>query len=216
MGVAARFADRCCLIAGTGPVADAILSRFRAEGASAASVASDSSVPLSSDEQARSIVADAARELGGLDVFVTAANFRDDHDFLTVTDEDWERTLDINLRTPFLLSREAARLMVAAGGGVIVHVGSELGADPGPGSSSFASAKAGVHLLAAVMALDLIPDGVRVCAVAAPEDGRHSSNAAGSPGPDDVAAAVAFCASAEASYVLGSTFFLRGPLPFRR
>jgi NAD(P)-dependent dehydrogenase (short-subunit alcohol dehydrogenase family) len=69
------------------------------------------------------------------------------------------------------------------------------------------AAKAGVHLLATAMALDLAPDGIRVCCVAACEDGE--------PTAEDAAASVAFCASDEASYVLGSTFFLDGPLPYR-
>ena len=68
---------------------------------------------------------------------------------------------------------------------------------------------AGVHLLSAATALDLATGGIRVCCVAAPEDGGSG------PGVEDVAAAVAFCASDEASYALGSTFFLDGPLPGR-
>ncbi len=87
------------------------------------------------------------------------------------------------------------------------HVGSDVALRPGPGTAAYAAAKAGVHLLATAMALDLAPDGIRVCCVAACEDSE--------PTAEDVAASVAFCASDEASYVLGSTFFLDGPLPYR-
>ena len=97
--------------------------------------------------------------------------------------------------------------MATTGGGVIVHVGSDAAVRPVPGSAADAAAKAGVHLLATATALDLAPDGIRVCCVAACEDGRTSA--------EDVAASVAFCASDDASYVLGSTFFVEGPLPYR-
>ena len=98
---------------------------------------------------------------------------------------------------------------MAGRGGVIVHVGSDVALRDEPGTAAYAAAKAGVHLLTTGMALDLAPDGVRVCAVAAPE------SAGDGLGDGDLAAAVAFCASDEASYVLGSTFFPGGLMPFR-
>jgi 3-oxoacyl-[acyl-carrier protein] reductase len=119
-----------------------------------------------------------------------------------------------NLKSAFLVGRECARAMVEAGGGVIVHVGSDLAVRPGPGTASYAAAKAGVHLMATCMALDLAPQGVRVCAVAACEDGTEAPSRGGLS-PADVAGAVAFCASDGASYVLGSTFFPNGPAPVR-
>ena len=88
-----------------------------------------------------------------------------------------------------------------------VHVGCDVALRPGPGMAAYAAAKAGVRLLATAIALDLAPDGIRVCCVAACEDSE--------PTAEDVAASVAFCAFDEASDVLGSTFFPDGPLPYR-
>jgi NAD(P)-dependent dehydrogenase (short-subunit alcohol dehydrogenase family) len=174
-----RFQEKRCVVAGSGEVADAVAARLASEGGS---------------------VTRALEE--GVDVLVTAFEWREDRPFLELDDELWEWTLDENLKSAFLAGREAARRMAEAGGGVIVHVGSDVAVWPGPGTAAYAAAKVGVHLLATAMALDLVPHGVRVCCVAGSD-------------AEDVAAAVAFCASDEASYVLGSTFFLDGPIPYR-
>ena len=208
MGVAGKR----CLVAGSGAAAEAVAARLRVEGATVSALVPDAS--LASDTGAAAAVERAIGELGGLDVLVTAFHERNDRPFLDIDDESWERALDGNLKCAFLVGREAARALAAASGGVIVHVGSDVAARPGPGTAAYAAAKAGVHLLATVMALDLVPDGVRVCAVAACEDGAEPPGG-GAVGPEDVAAAVAFCASDEASYVLGSTFYPNGPLPVR-
>lgn len=206
-----RFVDLACAIGGDGLVADAIALRLEREGGRVARL-----IPageLGDHEAGVASVADAAAALGGLDVLVTAYHERSDRSFLQLDDETWQRTLDANLTSAFVAAQHAARIMVGAGHGVIVHVGSVVGARPGPRTAAYASAKAGVHLLAMAMALDLAPDGVRVCAVAAPESASNELDQ--SLGPEDVSAAVAFCASADASYVLGSTFYLDGPLPVR-
>ena len=214
MGVTGRLGGRRCLVAGRGPVADAIAQRLRADGGVVSRLDGE---PSSLAEEARAVeaVADVTGRLGGVDVLVTAFAEREDRPFLELDDELWERMLAENLTSAFLIGRECARAMASAGGGVIVHVGSDVGARPGPGTAAYAAAKAGVHLLATVMGLDLAPHGVRVCAVAAAEDGSETAGGAVVPGPDAVAGAVAFCASDEASYVLSSTFFVNGPLPVR-
>jgi NAD(P)-dependent dehydrogenase (short-subunit alcohol dehydrogenase family)/predicted choloylglycine hydrolase len=202
-----RFAGKRCLVAGSGEGADAIAARLEAEGGRVVRLAGD----LATDTGSRAAVMDASSRLGGPpDVCVTAFAVREDRPFLDLDDEVWERTIDENLKGAFMVGREAARAMVGAGGGVIVHVSSDVAARPGPATSAYAAAKAGVNLLTIVQALDLAPDGVRVCAVAAPDDGAEPPGSA-ALGADDLAGAVAFCASDEASYVLGSTFYLNGP-----
>jgi NAD(P)-dependent dehydrogenase (short-subunit alcohol dehydrogenase family) len=208
-----RFRGRRCLVAGRGEIAKAVAERLAAEGAELALLEGEP-VDLAGEAGATAAVAGALERLGGIDVLVTAFSSRTDNPFLELDDRTWRRSLDENLKSAVLVGRECARAMVDAHGGVIVHVGSDIAARPGPGTAAYAAAKAGLHLMATCMALDLAPDGVRVCSVAACESGSEA------PGPgtlasEDVAGAVAFCASAEASYVLGSTFFLDGPLPVR-
>lgn len=213
MGVTHRFDGQRCIVAGRGVTADAVAERLRDEGGQVHCLDGDPGM-LSRESGAVAEVERAIVDLGGVDVLVTAFSTRDDHSFLDLDDEVWQRTLDENLKSAFLVGRECARSMVEARGGVIVHIGSDVGARPGPATAAYAAAKAGVHLLATVMALDLAPDGVRVCAVAACEDGSEGPSLT-VPDPEAVAAAVAFCASSEASYVLGSTLYLNGPLPVR-
>ena len=213
MGVNRRFEGRRCLVAGRGEAAEAIAARLETEGGAIARLAGDPS-ELATDDGASAAVERVLSELGGLDVLVTAFCEREDAAFLSIGEDAWQRALDGNLKAAFLVGRECARAMVASGAGVIVHVGSDVGARPGPGTAAYAAAKAGVHLMTTCMALDLVPDGVRVCAVAACEDGSEAPGRS-ELGPEDLAAAVAFCASDSASYVLGSTFFLNGPLPVR-
>jgi NAD(P)-dependent dehydrogenase (short-subunit alcohol dehydrogenase family) len=208
-----RYEEKRCLVAGRGETADAIAERLGVEGGAIARLDGDPEA-LASDEGAAAAVAQALSELGGLDVLVTAFSERADVEFLSIEDDGWRRSLDGNLKAAFLVGRECARAMAAEGAGVIVHVGSDVGARPGPGTAAYAAAKAGVHLMTTCMALDLAPDGVRVCGVAAREDGSEGPGL-GDLGPEDAAAAVAFCASDAASYVLGSMFFLDGPLPVR-
>jgi NAD(P)-dependent dehydrogenase (short-subunit alcohol dehydrogenase family) len=213
MGVKRRFEGKRCLVAGRGEAAEAIAKRLAAEGGAVVRLDGEPS-ELASDDGASAAVARASTELGGLDVLVTAFCEREDAAFLSIDDAAWQRALDGNLKAAFLVGRECARAMASGRAGVIVHLGSDVGARPGPGTAAYAAAKAGIHLLTTCMALDLVPDGVRVCGVAASEDGSEVPGQAGL-GPEDVAAAVAFCASDAASYVLGSTFFLGGPLPVR-
>jgi NAD(P)-dependent dehydrogenase (short-subunit alcohol dehydrogenase family) len=204
-----RFERRRCLVAGTGPLAVAIAARLEDEGGTLASLSTDPAELPVTEERIAKAVHEAVQMLGGIDVCVTAPDVREDRSFLEIDDESWERVLDGNLKLAFLVGREAARAMKEAGG-VIVHVGSDLVQRPEPHTASFVAAKGATHLLTAAMSLDLAPDGVRVCAVAACDAGEEAA-ARKRPGTTDVAAAVAFCASGEASYVFGSTFFLTGP-----
>jgi NAD(P)-dependent dehydrogenase (short-subunit alcohol dehydrogenase family) len=213
VGVNERFEGRRCLVAGRGEAAEAIAARLGAEGGVIARLDGEPA-ELASDDGAVAAVQQTLSELGGLDVLVTAFCEREDAGFLSIEEDAWQRALDRNLKAAFLVGRECARHMVVSGGGVIVHVGSDVGARPGPGTAAYAAAKAGVHLMTTCMALDLVPDGVRVCGVAACEDGAEAPGPSGL-GSEDVAGAVAFCASDAASYVLGSTFFLNGPVPGR-
>jgi 3-oxoacyl-[acyl-carrier protein] reductase len=141
-------------------------------------------------------------------VLVTALDVRHEAPFLDLTDEAWTEVLDGTVKAAFLASQDAARAMRDAGGGVIVHVTSDLPLRPPRGAAAHAAAQAALQMMSTTMALDLAPDNVRVCAVAAPESDTDVTD-------EDVAAVVAFCASGEASYVLGSVFHPGGGAPVR-
>jgi NAD(P)-dependent dehydrogenase (short-subunit alcohol dehydrogenase family) len=174
------------------------------------------------------VVADLADALGGIDVFVNNAGTGDQTPFLEVELSAWQHVLDVDLTGAFLCAQEAARRMVAAGrGGRIVNVTSVHEHEPLRGSSAYCAAKGGLGLLTKVMALELAEHGITVNAVApgeiaTPMTGAEDEDPAaierpkipvGRPGhAREIAFAIGYLASPEASYVTGESHVVDGGL----
>ncbi len=181
-------------------------------------------------EAARRAVLDAAESLGGLCILVCNAARIQRKAFLDITDEDWSAIHAVNLHGYFACGQEAARLMVEAGkGGRIVMVSSVNQAHANPDIAHYVATKGGVMMLARAMALELAAHDITVNLVAPgtieTDINRHMLadpefrarklapvplRRAGTP--DDVAGAVAYLASASASYLTGSTIVVDGGL----
>ncbi len=165
------------------------------------------------------------RLLGGLDVLVNNAGISIRHNFLSISAEDWQRVVDVDLNGIFYVAQQAARRMVAAGGGVIINMGSTNALVGHASYADYNAAKAGVVQLTRTMAVELAPK-VRVVAVCpgyvlTPMQqaeytpamlgevsrriplGRHAQ-------PEEIAALFAFLASDEASYITGSAVVIDG------
>jgi 3-oxoacyl-[acyl-carrier protein] reductase len=163
--------------------------------------------------------------LGGVDVLVANAGISIRAPFLEIRAEDWRRVLDVNLTGVFHCAQQAARRMVAAGGGTILMTASTNGLTGHPLYAGYNASKAGVIQLARTLALELAP-AVRVNAVCpgyvltpmqqaeyTPEMlaevdagiplGRHAR-------PEEVAALFAFLASDESAYLTGTTISIDG------
>ncbi len=203
--------------------------RCAAAGGTASLVSGD----VSRAPDAERTVKEAVAALGGLDIVVNNAGIIVRNASVTsVSIEDWQRVLDVDLTGVFLVSRFAVPAIQAGGrGGAIVNVSSVSGILGDPKAAPYNAAKGGVNLLTKNMALDFAPDRIRVNAVCPgrvatdmpksrlrPGDDWETTLAAwgkniplGRVGrPEDVAAAICFLASDEAAWITGTTLVIDG------
>lgn len=174
----------------------------------------------------------AVQEHGGtLDIVVNNAGWTHrNKPMLDVTEEEYERLYDINVRSIFHMTRACVPVMRAQGGGVILNIGSTAGIRPRPGLTWYNSTKGAVNLLSKSMAVELAPDRIRVNCVApvigatallesfmgvpdTPENrakfiatiplGRMSE-------PSDIAKACLYLASDDAEFITGTVFEVDG------
>ena len=164
-------------------------------------------------------------DLGGLHVLVNNAGISIDQLVMRMKDEDWNRTLAVNLTGTFNLVRAAARPMMKARAGAIVNVTSVVGEMGNAGQAAYAAAKAGQIGLTKAVARELASRSIRVNAVAPgfidtdmtaalPEAARSKLSEqiplSRLGTAEDVANAVAFLASDQASYVTGEVLRVNG------
>jgi glucose 1-dehydrogenase len=123
--------------------------------------------------------------------------------------EDWQRVLDTNLTGAFLCLREAGNVMARNGGGTIVNMSSVHEFIPWPGFAHYCATKGGMKLLMETAARELAPKRIRTVNIA-PGAIVTPINTFVLDDPEQKAAAVAWAASDEASYVTGTTIVVDG------
>ena len=204
--------------------AQRMASEIEAGGGHAVAVGMD----VSDEAQVQRGFAQARDALGGVDLLVNNAGIEHNYTLLEMPLAAWRQVLDVNLTGAFLCAREAARMMVdAGGGGAIVNMSSVHEQIPWEKFSHYCASKGGMKLWAQSIAKELAPLGIRVVNVApgaidTPINkdvlaNREESAAVLCEIPlgrwghvDDIARAVAWLASEQASYVTGATLFVDG------
>jgi NAD(P)-dependent dehydrogenase (short-subunit alcohol dehydrogenase family) len=159
--IAERFASEGAEVMLTGrrqQVLDGIARQIEAAGGSAWAFRADVSDPAAVDAS----VAAAVERWDRIDVLVNNAGIGEEVPFLEIGIESWDRVLGTNLRGAFLMGQAVAREQVRAGGGCIVHIASIDGSGGDGPYASYNASKAGLLGLNRTMALELAEHGIRV------------------------------------------------------
>jgi len=180
-------------------------------------------------ESVRQMISTASEKFGTIEVLVNNAGILQQKPFNTISDEDWDTMLATNLKSVFLCSQEIMPVMVRQGGGSIINISSSGGQLGGMLAVHYAVSKAGVISLTRSLARVGAPDGIRVNCVTPglietemSQKEIHSEVGQQKIGKEiplrragqveEVATAVAFLASDEASYITGQSINVNGGL----
>jgi glucose 1-dehydrogenase len=191
-----------------------------------ASIGVDADVSKVADLQR--LIDTTVKEYGRLDVMVNNAGVETRTSILDTTEDQYEKVLDINLKSAFFGTQLAAKQMIAqGGGGRIINISSVHEDWPMPGNTAYCLSKGGMRMLTRTAGVELGPHGVTVVgvgpgAVATPintstmndPDAMKTLDAAIPLGrmarPEEIAATVAFLASDAAGYLTATTVFADG------
>jgi 3-oxoacyl-[acyl-carrier protein] reductase len=169
---------------------------------------------VSSADSVEKMVATVVKEFGGVDILVNNAAWTDHKTIFDITEEEWDRTMNVCLRSVWYCTRYAAKAMIdQKRKGKIINVASTSGHWGRKEATAYTTAKAGVLNLTRSIAVQLAPNGIRVNSISpnrigspvgqedVPEN-RLVKNLAGRRGvPMDIAKAAVFLASDESDFI---------------
>lgn len=171
------------------------------------------------------VIAQTEKRFGAVTILVNNAAVTRDNLALRMKEEEWGEVIETNLSSVFRLSKAVMRQMMKARYGRIINISSVVGSSGNPGQANYAAAKAGLEGLSRSLARELGGRNITVNCVApglidtdmtkglsqAQREALLAQVPLGRLGcPGDVAAAVAFLASADASYITGATLHVNG------
>jgi 3-oxoacyl-[acyl-carrier protein] reductase len=168
-GIGFSTAERCLEEGAIVVISDAHERRL---GEAAERLAAGGAPPLAvvcdvtDEEQVQALFAETVARHGRIDVLVNNAGLGGTADLVDMTDEQWDKVIDVTLNGTFRCTRAALRVMREQGAGVIVNNASVLGWRAQAGQSHYAAAKAGVMALTRCAAMEAAAFGVRINAVA--------------------------------------------------
>lgn len=209
--------------AGSHDAAEAVKKEIEDAGGKAFTVQGD----VSKSEDVDRIFKTVKDEFGGLDVLVNNAGINRDALLIRMKESNWDDVIATDLKSDFLTTKAAAAMMMRERKGSIINISSVVGIMGNIGQANYAAAKAGVIGLTKACAKEMAARNIRVNAVAPgfietamtdgiPEkirEGMIASIPMGRMGqPEDIARAVCFLASDDASYITGQVLVVDGGL----
>ena len=201
--------------------AEELVQSIRSSGGEAAAFQAD----VSDSDQVKALFKDVSEKMGSVEVLVANAGVTRDNLLMRMKDEDWQKVLTTNLNSVYYCTREAIRPMMKARYGRIIAISSVVGLTGNAGQANYAAAKAGVLGLLKSLARELASRGITANSIAPgyietdmtavlPEEVRaavlEKIPLARYGQPEDIAKAVAFLASEDASYITGQVLAVDG------
>ena len=230
---------RALVTGAAGGIGQAIITKLRDAGAITAGA---DRVTSAADHDFTGDLTDAAfcdglpalahKAMGGLDILINNAGIITRGPITEATDDDYARSMAVNVEAPFRLCRAAIPLMAAAGGGAIVNTSSCWGVHPGPNHPIYVMSKAAIASLTQCLGMDHAHQNIRVNAVCPnevntpmlrtgfatrgldPDSAIADLNASVPLGriaePEDIADVILFLASDQARYMCGALLEVNG------
>lgn len=185
---------------------------------------------VSNKENVDQVFDEVIKRFGRLDILVNNAGIYASKPFLEMSEEEWVRMIDTNLKGQFLCAQRAAKEMAKNKWGRIINIASIASGQVGvgiAGGAHYTASKGGIIGMSETLAIELAPYGINVNVVAPGAIDTPMANSLEMPKevlaglmakiplhrmgrPEEVSAAVVFLASEEASYVTGSTLYVDG------
>ncbi len=180
---------------------------------------------LSDVDAVKALAGQASDAMGGLDILVNNAGITRDNIFMRMSDEEWQQVIDINLTSTMHLMKSVMRPMMKARWGRIINITSIVGVTGNAGQVNYSASKAGMIGMTKSYAQEIATRGITANCVAPgfietamtadlPEQVKEKmigNIPMGRMGTSqEIAAAVAFLASSEASYITGQTLHVNG------
>lgn len=185
---------------------------------------------VSNTQEVNDVFDKVIEKYGRLDILVNNAGIYEPKPFLELTEEEWDRTIDINLKGQFLCAQRAAKEMAKNNWGRIINIASIASGQVGVGvaaSAHYTASKGGVIGMTETLAIELAPLNININVIGPGAIDTPMTSADQIPKeqmdsmlarlpikrmgkPEEVAAMVVFLSSEEASYITGATFFVDG------
>ncbi|MBT9536589.1 MAG: 3-oxoacyl-[acyl-carrier-protein] reductase [Thermodesulfovibrionales bacterium] len=180
---------------------------------------------VSKAEEVNKVFGEISKDYGRIDILVNNAGVTRDGLIMRMKEEDWDAVININLKSVFLCSKEAVKVMAKQRYGRIINISSVVAFMGNPGQANYSASKAGMVGLTKTTAKEYASRGITANAVAPgfittamtealPENVKEDMKRAIPLGrfgtTDDVANAVVFLASPEAGYITGQVIHVNG------